>query len=106
MRYGDEDRNIGNIDSVFVFRGYSNWKDASREREVLNNHERSTVHKNTVELVVTLPRFTRDVGELLSSAHAQEKRANRRIPSEGDPEGEILSKTRFSTVWGWRRTRQ
>ena len=68
---------VGNVDSAFVFRGYSNWKDASEKRGALNNQERSTVHKNAVELVVTLPRFTRDVGEVLSSAHAQEKRANR-----------------------------
>ena len=46
-------KSIGNIDSAFVFRGYSNWKDASRERGALNNHEHSTVHKNAVELVVT-----------------------------------------------------
>ena len=70
-------KSVGNVDSVFVFRGYSNWKDASGERGALNNCECSTVHKNAVELVVTLPIFTRDVGELLSSSHAQEKRANR-----------------------------
>ena len=70
-------KSVGNVDSVFVFRGYSNWKDASGERGALNNCERNTIHKNAVELVVTLPIFTRDVGELLSSSHAQEKRANR-----------------------------
>ena len=56
-------KSVGNVDSVFVFRGYSNWKDASGERGALNNCECSTVHKNAVELVVTLPVFTRDVGE-------------------------------------------
>ena len=63
---------VGNVDSAFVFRGYSNWKDASGERGALNNHECSTIHNNAEELVVTLPRLTRDVGEFLSSAHAQE----------------------------------
>ena len=71
----------------------------SGERRALNNHERSTVHKNAVELVVTLPRFTRDVGELLSSAHAQEKRANRQYLLKVIQNVRFLA--RFSTVWGW-----
>ena len=70
-------KNAGTVDSAFVFRGYCNWKDTSGEKGAFNNHEHSTVHKKAVELVVTLPKSTRDVGELLSSAHAQEKRANR-----------------------------
>ena len=34
-------------------------------------------HKEAVEKVLTLPSTTRDVGKLLSSAHAREKEVNR-----------------------------
>ena len=71
-------KNAGTVDSAFIARGFCNWKDASGERGAFNSHEHSTCHKSAVELVVTLPRTTWDVGELLSSTHAQEKRANRR----------------------------
>lgn len=65
----------GNVqDSTFVSGGFSNWKDASR---CFNNHEKTTTHKTAVEMVITLPRTTGDVGEMLSSTLATEKRDNR-----------------------------
>ena len=67
----------GNVDPAFIFRGFCNWKDASGEKGGFNSHEHSTCHKSAVELVITLPRTTKDVGEMLSSAHSQEKKANR-----------------------------
>ena len=63
----------GSIDEAFVLRGYCNWKDASGEKGGFANHELSSVHKKAVEVIETLPRTTRDVGEQLSSAHAEEK---------------------------------
>ena len=58
----------GNMkDSAFLYNGFCNWKDATIGFE---NHEKSTTHKKAVETVITLPRTTRDVGELISSAHA------------------------------------
>ena len=35
-------------------------------------HEKTMTHKIAVDLIVTLPRTTRDLGEMLSSAHAAE----------------------------------
>ena len=61
-------------DSIFLSGGFSNWKDATVR---FVKHEQTTTHKITVDLVVTLPRTTRDVGKMLSSAHAVEKAANR-----------------------------
>jgi len=40
-------------------------------------HEASACHKEAVERVFTLPSTTKDIGEALSSAHAQEKLENR-----------------------------
>ena len=45
-------------------------------REVFCHHEASGCHKAAVEAVVTLPKMTGDIGELLSSAHAKEKASN------------------------------
>ena len=56
-------------------RGFCNWKDRTI---AFRNHENSLCHKEAVEKVLlTLPATTRDVGELLSSAHAREKEVNR-----------------------------
>ena len=65
-------------DASFISRGYSNWKDATGEKGGFCRHEASGCHKAAVEAVVTIPATTRDVGELLSSAHAKEKAANRK----------------------------
>ena len=67
----------GNIDEAFVVRGYSNWKDASGNKGGFASHECSSVHKRAVEIVETLPRTTRDIGEQLSSSYAEEKLQNR-----------------------------
>lgn len=45
-------KSVGNVDSAFVFRGYTNWKDASGEKGALNNHQRSTVHKSGVAVII------------------------------------------------------
>ena len=66
----------GNIDKAFVVRDYSNWKDASGEKGGFVSHECSSVHKRAVEVVKTLPRTTCDIGEQLSSNHAEEKLQN------------------------------
>ena len=60
----------GNIDEAFVLRGYCNWKDASGDKGGLASHESSQVHKRAVEVMETLPRTIRDIGEHLSSAKA------------------------------------
>ena len=53
--------------------GFSNWKDATI---AFTGHEKSSTHKIAVEMVITLPKTTRDVGELISSVHAAEKHKN------------------------------
>ena len=65
----------GNVkDSSFIYGGFCNWKDATR---LFNSHESSVTHKSAVELVFTLPRTTGNVGEMLSSSLAAQKRTNR-----------------------------
>ena len=66
---------MGNVkDSAFLFTGFNNWKDAT---VAFRSHDQSATHKRAVEGVITLPQTTRDVGDLLSTAHAAEKRKNR-----------------------------
>lgn len=62
-------------DSAFLSKGFSNWKDAT---EGFRRHERSKCHADAVQVIVVLPRTTRDVGETLSTIHAREKANNRR----------------------------
>ena len=65
----------GNVkDLAFLYTGFSNWKDTT---VAFGSHEKSATHKIAVETVITLPRTTRDVGELISSAHAAEKLKSR-----------------------------
>ena len=66
-------KNEGSIDEAFVSHGYCNWKDASGDKGGFASHEASSVHKRAVEVVETLPRTTRDIGEQLSSSHSEEK---------------------------------
>ena len=64
----------GNVkDSAFISTGFSNWKDATVSFAHCTD---SATHKAAVELVITLPKTTGDVGELLSSAHAAEKESS------------------------------
>ena len=57
-----------NGDLAFIHRGYANWKDAyaSGKTGAFYKHESSSVHKQAVEVIYTLPRTTPDVGKLLS----------------------------------------
>ena len=61
---------------AFIDRGFHNWKDASGDKGCFNSHEQSKCHKIAVEVIISLPKTTRDVGEMLSSDHAKEKRDN------------------------------
>ena len=67
----------GNVkDSSFIYSGFHSWKEAIR---CLNTHEQTSTHKNAVELLITIPETTRDVGEMLSSSLAVKKKANRQV---------------------------
>ena len=64
----------GNImESTFVS-GFCNWKDGTR---CFSRHEDTTAHKAAVDVAINIPSSTRDVGDMLSSAHTQQKAINR-----------------------------
>ena len=54
-------------DSAFLFSGFNNWKDATV------GFASHVTHRRDVEAVITIPQTTRNVGEMLSSAHAEEQ---------------------------------
>ena len=64
----------GNSESSFLFTGFKNWKDAT---VVFKDHQASAAHKTALQLVVDIPSSYADVGEMLSSEYAQEKRINK-----------------------------
>ena len=68
----------GNKDYAFAKSGYSDWKKAL---ERFDKHENSASHHEAVDLLVTIPNSTSDVGEMLSSALAEEKAENRKMLS-------------------------
>ena len=63
-------------DLAFLRKGLTNWKDAA---EGLRRHELSKCHQDAVQLMIVRPRTVRDIGETLSSAHAQNKAESRRV---------------------------
>ena len=60
-------------ESAFIYAGFSNWKDATR---CFNKHGTSLTDKTAVYVVLTTPKTCGDVGCMLSTAHALEKKAN------------------------------
>ena len=64
----------GNIELAFTSKGFYNWKNA---KVSFRNHEGSTVHRKSVDMLYTLPRTTKDIGETLSESYANEKKKNR-----------------------------
>ena len=63
-------------DSSFIFNGFHSWKEAIR---CLNTHEQTSTHKRAVEMLITIPETTHDVGEMLSLSLAAKKNANRQV---------------------------
>ena len=51
-------------------KGFCGWKDAT---VAFKRHYQSKAHSEAVEVMVTLPKSTKDVGELLDKAHKKEK---------------------------------
>lgn len=56
--------------------GFSNWKDAISS---FKKHAKSDAHLEAVDEVFKLPRITKDVGELLSAHHAEQKLKARKM---------------------------
>ena len=59
-----------------VIYGYSNWKDATVG---FRNHELSGCHRKAVEVIISLPATTMNIGAHLSRQYAQEKELNRKM---------------------------
>jgi len=89
----------GNIDEAFVTWGYCYWKDASGEKGRFSTHECTSVHKRAVEVVETLPKTTRDIGELCSSSHVRDKLQNRSYVLKIFQTIQFLSRQESSTAW-------
>ena len=73
LKTGKLEQSKGNTrDSTFVFHWLLHWKDVTHS---FSNHETSWIHRRALEVhvVITLPQATRNVGELLSTAHTAEK---------------------------------
>ena len=67
--------------SVFFFslktsKGFSYWKDATM---LFKKHQETKTHREAVEAVITLPKTTGNVGELLNKTHKAEKENSRRM---------------------------
>ena len=69
-------KNLKNSDLAFISRGYRNWRNSSCEKGDFATHEKCSVHKTAVEVIVTLSVTTRDVNEILSTAPTSEKVVN------------------------------
>ncbi len=63
-------------ETTFSKAGFTNWKKAL---EKFDKHQSTSSHRESVELLVTIPSNTKDVGEMLSKAHAEQKAENRRM---------------------------
>ena len=61
---------------------------------------RTPIRKLLRWYLVTLPETTRDVGELLSLAHADEKAANRQCLVTIAENFTIFGQARYSFAWG------
>ena len=64
----------GNSNSSFLLAGFKNWKDGM---VAFKDHQPSTTHKKALQLDVDIPSSNADVGEMVSSEYAQEKRINK-----------------------------
>ena len=78
--------NSNTLDKVFIINGFSNWKDAS---VAFKKHDSSKRHRDSADKVTTLPKTIKDIGETLSTKHAENKNDNRKCLLK------ILSSLRF-----------
>ena len=72
-----------NISETFVTKGFSNWKDATSS---FKKHQASKAHGEPVQAVITLPKTTKNVGELLSSSISRYNIQHGGTTSKSDPE--------------------
>ena len=58
VAYKDGKLNNHTLDKAFIINGFSNWKDASVS---FKKHDSSKCHRESVDIVLTLPRTTKDI---------------------------------------------
>ena len=63
-------QSVGCVESTYISKGYNNWKDAAVK---FSAHEDSACYKTAILKTITIPSTHADIGESLSSQHAQEK---------------------------------
>ena len=61
------------LEPALITRGFNNWKDATM---LFRKHEESGCHKDATQVVITIPKDTPDVGEILSHTLAVERKEN------------------------------
>ena len=62
----------GYTDKTFTEIGFNNWQKALKK---FSKHEQSSCHRHAVDMVM---KRSKDIGDMLSSAHAKEKANNRK----------------------------
>ena len=55
-----------NAEPAVFSKGFSNWRDATM---AFNKHELSACHNEAVDVMITIPATTKDVGEQLSKQY-------------------------------------
>ena len=63
-------------DAAFLTKGFTNWKDATMS---FTRHKVSDCHKEAFEAMITLPKTTGDVAEMLLKSYSAEKKDNRQL---------------------------
>ncbi len=63
-------------DPAFISKGFSYWKEGT---SAFAKHASSACHREATQALVVLPQTAGDVGELLSTAHGEEKAENRKM---------------------------
>ena len=87
-----------NLDTAFISRGFSNWKDASVK---FANHEKSNCHQEAVLKMVTIPATTSNVAEILSTQHNKDKLERRQCFLKILSNASFSSKAELSTKRWW-----
>ena len=64
-------------EKAFICEEYRNWKDAATKNRGFDKHLSSGTHREANERLYLIPQMVEDVGEIISSCHADEKSANR-----------------------------
>ena len=63
-------------ESAFISNGFTYWKKGPK---VFKKHQGSDCHREDVDALVVLPRYTKDVGELQSAEHQAKTTRNHKI---------------------------